>query len=121
MNKIEFPAGRSTSVSLDRDPGESVSSGELGQLAVELGLGELFRVLSRFLNRRPKNVNWRLQSRPARGEHEARRAEPLGGSGGMPPQKIFTFYVCRDAISCILGPKLLHLDYWIYLTKITPS
>ena len=74
------------------------------------------RVLSRFLNRRPKNVNRRLQLRPARGEHEARR-----GVRGHAPREIFTFYVCRDAISCILGPKLLHLDYWIYLTKITPS
>lgn len=49
MNVIEFPAGRSTSVSLDHDPGESVSSGELGQLEVELGLGELFAIFSRLV------------------------------------------------------------------------
>ena len=44
MNILEFAAGRSrSSESLDRDPGESAA----GELAVELGLGELFVILSR--------------------------------------------------------------------------
>ena len=43
MNILEFAAGRSSG-SLDRDPGESAA----GELAVELGLGELvFVILSR--------------------------------------------------------------------------
>lgn len=48
----EFAAGRSISGSLDRDPGESVA----GELAVELGLGELFAILSRLVPAWTKDV-----------------------------------------------------------------
>ena len=49
------------------------------------------RVLSRFLNRRPKNVNRRLQLRPARGEHEARR----GVRGHAPPENFYILCLQR--------------------------
>ena len=44
---------------------------------------------------------------------EARRAELLGGSGGMPPQKIFKNLCCREAISFILGKHLLDRKIWV--------
>ena len=55
---------------------------------------------------------------PRRGNSEARRAELLGASGGMPPQKIFKNLCCREAISFILGKHLLFLNHQVYHQKL---
>ena len=46
------------------------------------------------------------------------RNEVLGGSGGMPPQKIFKNLCCREAISFILGKHLLFLNHQVYHQKL---
>jgi len=46
--------------------------------------------------------------------------EPLGGSGGMLPRKVFENYVAGDAIWCILGPthrEKLHIIFAQFLRK----